>query len=67
MSIDSIIAVKRIDTIIEKYRDSIAWLKDKYPSRRDLIDSMEQSIISFNIVRKDIIVIDCNLEIAVWM
>lgn len=67
MSIDSIIAVKKIDSIIEKYRDSIEWLKDKHPSRTDLIDSIEQSIIRLNIVRKDIVVIDCNLDIAGWM
>ena len=67
MSIDSIIAVKKIDSIIEKYRDSIEWLKDKHPSRTDLIDSIEQSIIRLNIVRKDVIVIDCNLDIAGWI
>lgn len=67
MSIDSIIAVKKIDSIIDKYIDSIEWLKDKHPSRTDLIDSIEQSIIRLNIVRKDVIVIDCNLDIYSWM
>ena len=67
MSIDSIIAVKKIDSIIEKYRDSIEWLKNKHSNRTDLIDSIEQSIIRLNIVRKDIVIIDCNLDILGWM
>jgi hypothetical protein len=67
MTIDSIIAIKKIDSIIDKYRDSIEWIKEKHSSRTDLIDSLEQSIIRLNIVRKDVIVIDCNLEIAGWM
>jgi hypothetical protein len=67
MTIDSIISIKKIDSIIAKYRDSIDWIKEKYPNRIDLITSLEDSIVRLNIVRKDVIVLDTKIEAKEWM
>jgi hypothetical protein len=67
MTIDSIIAIKKIDSIIDKYRDSIEWIEDKHPNRTDLISSLEDSIVRLNIVRKDVIVLDTKIEAKEWM
>jgi len=67
MTIDSIIAIKKIDSIIAKYRNSIEWIGDKHPNRIDLINSLEDSIVRLNIVRKDVIVLDTKIEAIEWM
>jgi len=67
MKIDSIIAIKKIDSIIDKYKDSIEWIKDKHPNRTDLISSLEDSIVRLNIVRKDVILLDTKIEALEWM
>ena len=67
MKIDSIIAIKKIDSIIEKYKDSIEWIKQKHPDRIDLLNSLEDSIVRLNIVRKDIILLDTKIEAIQWM
>ena len=67
MKIDSIIAIKKIDSIIEKYKDSMEWIKQKYPDRVDILNSLEDSIIRLNIVRKDVILLDTKIEAIQWM
>jgi len=67
MKIDSIIAIKKIDSIIDKYRDSIEWIKEKHPNRHDLVYSLEDSIVRLNIVRKDVILLDIKIEALEWM
>jgi len=67
MKIDSIIAIKKIDSIIEKYRDSIEWIKQKHPDRIDLLNSLNDSIVRLNIVRKDVILLDTKIEAIEWM
>jgi hypothetical protein len=67
MKIDSIIAIKKIDSIIEKYKDSIDWIKQKHPDRIDLLNSLEDSIVRLNIVRKDVILLDTKIEAIQWM
>lgn len=67
MTIDSIIAIKKIDSIIAKYRDSMDWIKKVHPTRTDLISSLEDSIVRLNIVRKDVIVLDTKIEAKEWM
>jgi hypothetical protein len=67
MKIDSIIAIKKIDSIIEKYKDSIEWIKQKHPDRIDLLNSLADSIIRLNIVRKDVILLDTKIEAIQWM
>ena len=67
MTIDSIIAIKKIDSIIDKYRDSIEWIKEAHPNRLDLIYSLEESINRLNIARTDIIMYDTKIEAKEWM
>jgi len=67
MKIDSIIAIKKIDSIIEKYRDSVEWIKQKHPDRIDLLNSLEDSIVRLNIVRKDVILLDTKIEAIQWI
>jgi hypothetical protein len=67
MTIDSIIAIKKIDSIIEKYRDSIDMIKIIYPDRLDLISSLENSIIALSLIRTDIIMYDTKIEAKEWM
>ena len=67
MTIDSIIAIKKIDSIIEKYKDSMEWIKQKHPDRIDILNSLEDSIIRLNIVRKDVILLDTKIEAIQWM
>jgi hypothetical protein len=67
MTIDSIIAIKKIDSIIAKYKDSMEWIKEKYPNRYDLISSLKASIVRLNVVRKDIIMYDTKIEAKEWM
>jgi hypothetical protein len=67
MTIDSIISIKKIDSIIDKYKDSIDWLEKSHSTRTDLISSLEDSIIRLNIVRKDVILLDTKIEALEWM
>ncbi len=67
MTIDGIIAIKKIDSIIAKYRDSIEWIEDKHANRTDLISSLEDSIYRLRIVRKDMIILDTKIEALEWM
>lgn len=67
MKIDTIIAIKKIDSIIDKYNDTIEWLKESYPSRIDLTYSLEQSILRLGIVRKDMIMLDHELSLLEWI
>ena len=67
MTIDSIIAIKKIESIIAKYSESIDWIKEKYPNRIDLISSLENSIIALSLVRTDIIMYDTKIEAKEWM
>lgn len=67
MTIDSIIAIKKIDSIIAKYRDSMEWLQENHETRKDLISSLEESISRLNIVRADIIMYDTKIEAKEWM
>ena len=67
MTIDSIIVIKKIDSIIAKYKDSMDWIKEKYPNRYDLFYSLEESISRLNIVRADIIMYDTKIEAKEWM
>ena len=67
MTIDSIIAIKNIDSIIAKYKDSTEWIKEAHPNRLDLVYSLEESINRLNIARKDIIMYDTKIEAKEWM
>jgi hypothetical protein len=67
MTIDSIIAIKKIDSIIAKYRDSIEWIKENHPNRIDLIYSLQESIFRLGLIRKDIIMYDTKIEAKEWM
>ena len=67
MTIDSIIAIKKIESIITKYSESIDWIKEKYPNRLDLISSLENSILALSLVRTDIIMYDTKIEAKEWM
>ena len=67
MTVDSIIAIKKIESISTKYSDSIDWIKEKHPNRMDLISSLENSIIALSLVRADIIMYDTKIEAKEWM
>lgn len=67
MTIDSIIAIKKIDSIIVKYKDSMEWIKEAHPNRLDLVYSLEESINRLNISRTDIIMYDTKIEAKEWM
>ena len=67
MTVDSIIAIKKIESISTKYSDSIDWIKEKHPNRMDLISSLENSIIALSLVRADIIMYDTKIEVREWM
>lgn len=67
MTVDSIISIKKIDAIIDKYIDSIEWLEEKYPSRLDLIQSLKCSVIRLSHVRKDLILLDTKITALQWM
>jgi hypothetical protein len=67
MTIDSIIAIKKIESIIAKYKDSMDWIKEKYPNRYDLFYSLEESIDRLKIIRADIIMYDTKIEAKEWM
>ena len=67
MTIDSIIAIKKIESIIAKYSESIDWIKEVHPTRTDLISSLENSIIALSLIRTDIIMYDTKIEAKEWM
>ena len=67
MTIDSIIAIKKIESISNKYSESIDWIKKEHPTRTDLISSLDNSIIALSIVRTDIIMYDTKIEAKEWM
>jgi hypothetical protein len=67
MTIDSIIAIKKIESISAKYGESIDWIKKAYPNRTDLISSLENSIIALSLIRADIIMYDTKIEAKEWM
>ena len=67
MTIDSIIAIKKIESIMDKYKDSMEWIKEAHPNRLDLVYSLEESINRLNIARKDIIMYDTKIEAKEWM
>jgi hypothetical protein len=67
MTIDSIIAIKKIDSVIVKYKDSMEWIKEAHPNRLDLISSLENSIIALSLIRTDIIMYDTKIEAKEWM
>ena len=67
MTIDSIIAIKKIESIMDKYKDSMDWLQENHAARKDLIASLENSIIALSLVRSDIIMYDTKIEAKEWM
>jgi len=67
MTIDSIIAIKKIESIMDKYKDSMDWLQENHATRKDLISSLQQSIFMLGLIRKDIIMYDTKIEAKEWM
>ena len=67
MTIDSIIAIKKIESIMDKYKDSMHWLQENHATRKDLISSLQESIFRLGLVRKDIIMYDTKIEAKEWM
>ncbi len=67
MTIDSIIAIKKIESIMDKYKDSMDWLQENHATRKDLIFSLQESIFRLGLVRKDIIMYDTKIEAKEWM
>jgi hypothetical protein len=67
MTIDSIIAIKKIESISTKYSESIDWIKEVHPTRTDLISSLENSILRLSLIRTDIIMLDTKIEALEWM
>ena len=67
MTIDSIIAIKKIESIMDKYKDSMDWLQENHATRIDLISSLQQSIFMLGLIRKDIIMYDTKIEAKEWM
>lgn len=67
MTIDSIITIKKIESISTKYSESIDWIKEFHPTRIDLMSSLENSIIALSLVRADIIMYDTKIEAREWM
>jgi len=67
MTIDSIIAIKKIESIMDKYKDSVDWLQENHATRKDLISSLQESIFRLGLIRKDIIMYDTKIEAKEWM
>ena len=67
MTIDSIIAIKKIESIMDKYKDSMDWLQENHATRKDLISSLQQSIFMLGLIRSDIIMYDTKIEAKEWM
>jgi hypothetical protein len=67
MTIDSIIAIKKIESIMDKYKDSMDWLQENHANRKDLISSLQESIFRLGLIRKDIIMYDTKIEAKEWM
>lgn len=67
MTIDSIIAIKKIEGIMDKYKDSMDWLQENHATRKDLISSLQQSIFMLGLIRKDIVMYDTKIEAKEWM
>jgi hypothetical protein len=67
MTIDSIIAIKKIESISTKYSKSIDWIKEVHPTRTDLISSLDNSILRLSLIRTDIIMLDTKIEALEWM
>ena len=67
MTIDSIIAIKKIESIMDKYKDSMDWLQENHATRTDLISSLQQSIFMLGLIRKDIVMYDTKIEAKEWM
>ena len=67
MTIDSIIVIKKIESIMDKYKDSMYWLQENHAARKDLISSLQQSIFMLGLIRKDIIMYDTKIEAKEWM
>ncbi len=67
MTIDSIIVIKKIESIMDKYKDSMDWLQENHATRKDLISSLQQSIFILGLIRKDIIMYDTKIEAKEWM
>ena len=67
MTIDSIIAIKKIESIMDKYKDSMDWLQENHADRKDLISNLQESIFRLGLIRKDIIMYDTKIEAKEWM
>lgn len=67
MTIDSLLAFRELDFIIDSYKDSIEFIKEKHPSRLDLIFSLEQSIKNLRYIKDDIFLIESNNEYKRWI
>ena len=67
MTIDSIITIKKIESIMDKYKDSMDWLQENHATRTDLISSLQQSIFMLGLIRKDIVMYDTKIEAKEWM
>ena len=67
MTIDSIIVIKKIESIMDKYKDSVDWLQENHATRIDLISSLQESIFRLGLIRKDIIMYDTKIEAKEWM
>jgi len=67
MTIDSLLAFRELDFIIDSYKDSIDFIKEKHPSRLDLIISLEQSIKNLRYIKDDIFLIESNKEYETWI
>ena len=67
MTIDSIIAIKKIESIMDKYKDSMDWLQENHATRKDLISSLQESIVRLGLIRKDVIMYDTKIEAREWM
>ena len=67
MTIDSLLAFRELDFIIDSYKDSIEFIKEKHPSRLDLIVSLQQSIKNLKYIKDDIFLIESNKEYEKWI
>ena len=67
MTIDSIITIKKIESIMDKYKDSMDWLQENHATRTDLISSLQQSIFMLGLIRKDIVMYETKIEAKEWM
>ena len=52
---------------MDKYKDSMDWLQENHATRKDLISSLENSIIALSLIRTDIIMYDTKIEAKEWM